>query len=69
MEDDQDNIRILKVENEIDTLKGKVKCLETVEDLRDKQMKVLETVIKKQIAFIERSEHEWKVLDIPEAKK
>ena len=69
MEDDQDNIRILKVENEIDTLKGQVKCLQTVEDLRDEQMKVLQTALKKTIAFIERSGYEWKVLDIPEAKK
>tara|TARA_B100000678_G_scaffold253908_1_gene230729 strand:- start:28 stop:276 length:249 start_codon:yes stop_codon:yes gene_type:complete len=80
---DQDNIRILKMQGEINTLKEKLSdCMmeiknvksralriEECEDLRDDQMKVLQTALKKTIAYIERSGHEWKVLDIPEAKK
>ena len=69
MENDQDNIRIVKVENDIDTIKGQVKCLQTVEDLRDEQMKALQSALKKTIAYIERDGYEWKVLDIPKAKK
>ena len=69
MENDQDNIRIVKVENDIDTIKGQVKCLQTVEDLRDEQMKALQSALKKTIAYIERDGYECKVLDIPKAKK
>jgi len=50
-------------------MEGKIGCLEECEDLRDDQMKVLQTALKKTIAYIERSGYEWKVLDIPEAKK
>ena len=69
MEDNQVNIRIVNIENDIDTIKGQVKCLQTVEDLRDEQMKVLQSALKKTIAYIERDGYEWKVLDVPEAKK
>ena len=69
MENDQDNIRIVKVENDIDTIKGQVKCLQTVEDLRDEQMKALQSALKKTIAYIERDGYEWKVLDVPKAKE
>ena len=51
--DDQVNIKFINMQNEIDELHAKVSCLEECEDLRDKQMKVLETVINKQIKFIE----------------
>ena len=81
--DDQDNIRILNMQGEINTLKEKLSdCMmeiknvksrqlriEECEDLRDQQMKVLETALNKTIAYIERDGYEWKVLDIPEAKK
>ena len=69
MENDQDNIRIVKVENDIDTIKGQVKCLQTVEDLRDEQMKALQSALKKTRAYIERDGYEWKVLDVPKAKE
>ena len=69
MENDQDNIRIVKVENDIDTIKGQVKCLQTVEDLRDEQMKALQSALKKTIAYIERDGYEWKVLDVLKAKE
>jgi adenosine/AMP kinase len=69
MEDNQVNIRIVNIENDIDTIKGQVKCLQTVEDLRDEQMKALQSALKKTIAYIERDGYEWKVLDVPEAKK
>ena len=69
MEDNQVNIRIVNIENDVDTIKGQVKCLQTVEDLRDEQMKALQSALKKTIAYIERDGYEWKVLDVPEAKK
>ena len=50
-------------------MEGKIECLEECEDLRDDQMKVLQTVITKLIAYIERDGYEWKVLDVPKAKK
>ena len=81
--DDQDNIRILKMQGEINTLKEKLSdCMmeiknvksralriEECEDLRDQQMKVLETALNKTIAYIERDGYEWKVLDVPKAKE
>ena len=67
--DDQDNIDRISMQFEIDQLKERVLCLEECEDLRDEQMKVLQTALKKTIAYIERSGYEWKVLDIPKAKK
>ena len=69
MEDNQVNIRIVNIENDIDTIKGQVKCLQTVEDLRDEQMKALQSALKKTIAYIERDGYEWKVLDVPKAKE
>ena len=63
-------IRLNQEFKEFKTLiEGKVKCLETCEDLRDQQMKVLETALNKTIAYIERDGYEWKVLDVPKAKK
>ena len=53
MSDDQVNIKLINHENAIDKLQREVLQLQEVEDLRDKQMKVLETVINKQIKFIE----------------
>jgi len=53
MSDDQVNIKLINHENAIDKLQKEVLQLQEVEDLRDKQMKVLETVINKQIKFIE----------------
>ena len=69
MEDNQVNIRIVNIENDIDTIKGQVKCLQTVEDLRDEQMKALQSALKKTIAYIERDGYEWKVLDVPKARE
>ena len=51
-EDDQINIKLINQQNSIDKLQREVLQLQEVEDLRDKQMKVLETVINKQIKFI-----------------
>ena len=67
--DDQQDIKLVLMQGQIDTLKSKVECLEECEDLRDQQMKVLETALNKTIAYIERGGYEWKVLDVPEAKK
>ena len=67
--DDQQDIKLVLMQGQIDTLKSKVECLEECEDLRDQQMKVLETALNKTIAYIERSGYEWKVLDIPKAKE
>ena len=53
MSDDQVNIKLINQQNSIDKLQREVLQLQEVEDLRDKQMKVLETVINKQIKFIE----------------
>ena len=50
--DDQVNIKLVNQQNSIDKLQREVLQLQEVEDLRDKQMKVLETVINKQIKFI-----------------
>ena len=50
--DDQVNIKLINQQNAIDKLQREVLQLQEVEDLRDKQMKVLETVINKQIKFI-----------------
>jgi hypothetical protein len=66
---DQENIKFVLMQGEIDTLKSKVECLEECEDLRDQQMKVLETALNKTIAYIERDGYEWKVLDVPKAKE
>ena len=63
-------IRLNQVFKEFKTLiEGKVRCLEECEDLRDQQMKVLETALNKTIAYIERDGYEWKVLDVPKAKE
>ena len=53
MSDDQVNIKLINQDNAIKKLQREVLQLQEVEDLRDKQMKVLETVINKQIKFIE----------------
>ena len=52
MSDDQVNIKLINQDNAIKKLQKEVLQLQEVEDLRDKQMKVLETVINKQIKFI-----------------
>jgi len=52
MSDDQVNIKLINQNNAIKKLQREVLQLQEVEDLRDKQMKVLETVINKQIKFI-----------------
>ena len=67
--DDQQDIKLVLMQGQIDTLKSKVECLEECEDLRDQQMKVLETALNKTIAYIERDGYEWKVLDVPKAKE
>ena len=51
--DDQVNIKLINQDNAIKKLQREVLQLQECEDLRDKQMKVLETVINKQIKFIE----------------
>ena len=80
---DQVNIKFLNMQGEINTLKEKLSdCMmeiknvksralriEECEDLRDQQLEVLKTALNKTIAYIERDGYEWKVLDIPEAKK
>ena len=53
MSDDQVNIKLINQDNAIKKLQREVLQLQECEDLRDKQMKVLETVINKQIKFIE----------------
>ena len=53
MSNDQVNIKLINQDNAIKKLQREVLQLQEVEDLRDKQMKVLETVINKQIKFIE----------------
>ena len=53
MSDDLVNIKLINQDNAIKKLQREVLQLQEVEDLRDKQMKVLETVINKQIKFIE----------------
>jgi hypothetical protein len=53
MNDDQINIKLINQNNAIEKLQREVLQLQACEDLRDKQMKVLETVINKQIKFIE----------------
>ena len=45
--------RVIQSTMDITQLQEQVLRLEACEDLRDKQMKVLETVINKQIKFIE----------------
>ena len=50
---DQVNIKLVNQDNAIKKLQREVLQLQECEDLRDKQMKVLETVINKQIKFIE----------------
>ena len=61
--------RVIAMTLDVTKLKGEVLQLQECEDLRDQQMKVLQTALKKTIAYIERSGHEWRVLDVPEAKK
>ena len=62
--------RVIAMTLDVTKLKGEVLQLQECEDLRDQQMKVLQTVINKLIAYIERNGHEWKgSLDIPKAKK
>ena len=62
--------RVIAMTLDVTKLKGEVLQLQECEDLRDQQMKVLQTVINKLIAYIERNGHEWKgSLDIPKAKE
>ena len=61
--------RVIANTLDVTKLKGEVLQLQECEDLRDDQMKVLQTVINKLIAYIERDGYEWKVLDVPKAKK
>ena len=61
--------RVIANTLDVSKLKGEVLQLQECEDLRDDQMKVLQTVINKLIAYIERDGYEWKVLDVPKAKK
>ena len=62
--------RVIAMTLDVTKLKAEVLQLQECEDLRDQQMKVLQTVINKLIAYIERNGHEWKgSLDIPKAKE
>ena len=70
--DDQDNIRFLNMQGEINTLKMKISDykmenknqmsrilrLEECEDLRDDQMKVLQKVITNLMKYIEKTNNE-----------
>ena len=81
MEDDQVNIRIVKIESECAKLKEeahkdreRIICLEECEDLRDKQMNVLKTFIETYLTVeIDgiKGDHDGKigVLSIPKAKE
>ena len=61
--------RVIANTLDVSKLKSEVLQLQECEDLRDDQMKVLQTVINKLIAYIERDGYEWKTLDVPKAKK
>jgi len=78
MEDDQDNIRIIKIENECAKLKEEAHQdrqralrIEECEDLRDAQLKCLKDFIDKYLpTYIEKGGgHGWKVLEVPKAKE
>jgi metallophosphoesterase superfamily enzyme len=71
--DDQQDIKLVLMQGQIDTLKSKVECLEECEDLRDKQMNVLKTFIETYLTVeIDgiKGNHDGKigVLSIPKAK-
>ena len=72
--DDQQDIKLVLMQGQIDTLKSKVECLEECEDLRDKQMNVLKGFIETYLMVninTEGGDHGGKigVLEIPKAKK